>query len=77
MKQQTYISKIETADGKMLDFERWSFKQLATVEKKAVEFFHTMMKYGFFREQVKDASKITIYDNNNTAVKTIPLKTKD
>lgn len=73
MKKQTYVSKIETEDGRMLDFERWSYKRVSTVEKKAKEFFDVMMKYSFFKKQVKYATKITIYDNNDEPVSVITL----
>lgn len=31
IKQQTFLSKIEDDKGNMIDFERWSCKQLSTV----------------------------------------------
>lgn len=73
MKQQTFISKIETAESEMLDFERWHYKRLATVEKNAKKLFDLMMKYKFFQTQVKNAVKIVIYDNDNNPVSTIEL----
>lgn len=74
MKEQTYISKIEDANGNVIDFERWSYKRVSTVIKKSTEFFKRMSKHNFFRERVKNAERINIYDNNGNVVKTILLK---
>jgi hypothetical protein len=37
MAQQTFISRIENAEGKMVDFNRWSFKRPEAVVKKYSE----------------------------------------
>ena len=39
IKQQTFLSKIEDASGNMIDFERWGYKRIATVEAKIRELY--------------------------------------
>ena len=34
MKKQTYLSYIEDASGRMVDFNRWAFKRPETIVKK-------------------------------------------
>lgn len=69
--KQRYISKIIDKEGKMVDFERWQYKKVSTVEEKALSLFKTFSELGFYREHKVD--NITIFDNEERIVKVIPL----
>ena len=50
--KQTFISTLEDKNNRRIDFERWSYKKLKTVETKVREFYQSYN--GLF---VKDAIK--------------------
>ena len=59
MKEQTFISIFEDANGRTVDFERWADKRLSTVKRKV---FLLYKKYPFMlRDITKKAVKLAIY----------------
>ena len=64
MKAQTFITKLETENGKMLDFERWAYKRQSTVETKAIGLHKRMMQHGWYAEDNEEGKYISIYDTS-------------
>jgi hypothetical protein len=79
MKQQTYISYIKDASGRMVDFNRWAYKRPETIVKKYAEALAKDPK--FWRTIWKDGVTLAIYatpDGYNKKpqpVITIPIDT--
>ena len=59
MKKQTYLSYIEDANGRMIDFNRWAFKRPETIIRKHRE---ALARDGrFWRTMWKDGVTLAIY----------------
>ena len=50
-KEQTFISILEDKDGNTIDFERWSYKKVAAVEKKVKKLYNDY--YGVYKEDIE------------------------
>lgn len=76
--QQTFITKLENDNNRVIDFERWSYKKVSTVEEKIKEFYKSFNGL-FLREAIKKgAVKLSIYSTeangkNEKLVKSIPI----
>lgn len=62
-KQQTYISEVLDSNGKMIDFERWSYKRIETVIRKLKELYFSddLMSEIAFREVREQGATVIIY----------------
>lgn len=59
MKKQTYVSYIENADRRMIDFNRWTFKRPETIVRKHRE---ALARDGqFWRTIWKDGVILAVY----------------
>lgn len=70
MPKQTFISCVEDAAGKMIDFNRWTFKQPETIVRKYAEAIKKDSK--FWRMIWRDGITLAIYatpDGYNTEKK--------
>ena len=57
MKAQTFITRWEDENHKLVDFERWSCKRLSTVVKKTL----LLAEHPIYRECNEHAIRIAIY----------------
>lgn len=64
MKEQTYITYIYNEGGRCINFERWSCKRIATVNKNMKTLFSNDLYCACNRE----AHYYITYDNNKNAV---------
>ncbi len=58
MKKQTYISYLEDSDGKMINFERWSYKKTDTIIEKLKELY----QYPIYKKDIEKSVRIAIYE---------------
>jgi hypothetical protein len=61
MLEQTYVSYLEDENGKMIDFERWTYKKPKTIANKLKELYQELSRYSFYDEKLKKAKIISIY----------------
>ena len=60
MKTQTYITKLLEDNNKMINFERWSYKRIETVERKVKELY---TRYDYvYKKDIEKSTYIAIYD---------------
>lgn len=60
MKTQTYITKLLDDNNKMINFERWSYKRIETVERKVKELY---TRYDYvYKKDIEKSTYIAIYD---------------
>ena len=59
MKKQTFVSYLEDSNGKMINFERWNFKKVSTIQKKLKELY-TNYKW-VYNDDIKKSKYLTIY----------------
>lgn len=57
MKEQTFISYLEDENGKMIDFERWTYKKVETVLKSVKELY----KHPIYSGNLKRSKNLSIY----------------
>lgn len=57
--KQTYVSYIENADGRMVDFNRWTLKRPETIAKKYTEAL--ARDASFWRKIWRDGVTLAIY----------------
>lgn len=65
MRQQTFISKILDENGKSVDFERWSYKRLQTVERKVKELYGSHGNACYYRKLIEESKYIAFYEASN------------
>jgi hypothetical protein len=61
MSKQTYISYLEDEDGRMIDFERWAYKKVKTIEEKLKMLYQELSKCSFYRSKLERAKTISVY----------------
>lgn len=60
-KKMTYIAFLEDADGREVDFERFSCKQAATVKRMMLELWESSL----YRTCTKTAKTVKVYKSND------------
>ena len=76
-KKQTYVSRIENADGRMVDFNRWTLKRPETIIRKYAEAL--AKDESFWRMIWRDGVTLAIYatpdgyNADKVPVRTIPI----
>ncbi len=80
MTAMTYLTAIEDAQGRCIDFERWNYKRSSTVRKKLMEYLNAMKKFRFFQEELRSGTRIRCYAtpdgcNCSAVVWEIPIET--
>ena len=68
MRQQTYITKLKDENNRTVNFERWSYKKINTIEKKLRELYTNY--YYVYKEDIKKSKYITIYEASNNEKQT-------
>ena len=64
--QQTFIAILEDENKKMIDFERFADKRLATVTQKILSLYSENSSYYFlYRPNIEKASFLAIYETPN------------
>ena len=58
MKKQTYISCLEDENGKMINFERWSYKNINTIVNK----LKTLYQYSIYKSSLEKSKTLVIYE---------------
>lgn len=59
--KQTFITKLEDNNDRMIDFERWSYKKILTIEEKTKELYKSFNGL-FLKEAIKKgAIQLSIY----------------
>lgn len=81
MAKMTYLSTIETVDGKTVDFERWACKRASTVQKNLLKLY-TMQSVALriYQEELKSGAVVRCYetpDGYNTGAIVWELPTSD
>ena len=75
---QTFITKLEDNNNTMINFERWNYKRVSTVEQQVKEFYKDCDI--FLKDAIKEgAIKLSIYKteangDNEILVKTLSIK---
>lgn len=64
MKEQTYITCIYNEGGRQVNFERWSCKKVATVNKN----MKTLFSNDLYKACNREARYYITYDNDKNAV---------
>ena len=59
MAQQRYIIRLEDKEGKMVDFERWSFKKVETCIQHMVELYSTYSN--MYMPKLDKADRVVAY----------------
>ena len=73
--EQTFITKLENNNSKMIDFERWNYKKASTVEQQVKEFYKSFDGL-FLRNAIKEgATKLSIYKTETNGTNEILVKT--
>lgn len=74
MKEQTFVSRLEDEQGRMIDFERWNFKRLSKVEESVKQLYGTYTST--YKDELIRAASIVFYEapgnENYKEVKRIP-----
>lgn len=79
MKKQTYISYLEDSNGRIINFERWAYKNTNTVIKSLKKLYNDY--YFSYKSDLVKSDRITIYSTpdgyNKEENPTITLKIED
>lgn len=68
MRKQTYITKLLDNNNKTIEFERWSYKRIETVERKIKELY---TRYNYvYKDSLKKSTYIVIYEASNNEKQT-------
>lgn len=68
MRQQTYITKLKDENNRTVNFERWSYKKISTIEKKLKELY--IKYYYVYKSDIEKSKYITIYEASNNEKQT-------
>lgn len=68
MRQQTYITKLKDENNRTVNFERWSYKKISTIEKKLKELY--INYYYVYSEYIERSKYITICEASNNEKQT-------
>jgi hypothetical protein len=63
MRRQTYITKLKDENNKTVNFERWSYKKISTIEKKLKRLYTEY--YFLYKKDIKKAKYIVVYEASN------------
>ena len=62
MKEQTYITCLESADGQIIDFERWAYKRAQTCINRLVELYSGACGAEWlYKQMISQASEVACY----------------
>lgn len=62
MKQQTFITILIDSTGRQIDFQRWSYKQAKTVERKIRELYSPAMRFAsLFKRDLEKAAFVQCF----------------
>ena len=63
MKQQTFVTRLEDKQGRMINFERWSYKNINTVLKNVLELYSSNL--WLYNTDIEKSESLAIYKTSN------------